>query len=77
MPLPNRRIEVSALYYDARARRLPPGSHIDLSFATIRKALDLPDLPEHDAFHDALAAAMMYLRLTAPGGGLRPGGCGG
>jgi DNA polymerase-3 subunit epsilon len=70
VPLPNRRIEVSALYYDAKARRVPPGSHIDLRFATIRAALDLPELAEHDAFSDALAAAMMYLRLTGPGAGL-------
>jgi DNA polymerase III subunit epsilon len=70
--LPNRRIEVSALYYDAKARRTPPGSHIDLRFATLRQELGLPELPEHDAFNDALAAAMMYLRLTGPGGGLGP-----
>jgi DNA polymerase-3 subunit epsilon len=70
VPLPNRRIEVSALYYDAKARRVPPGSPIDLRFATIRAALDLPELAEHDAFSDALAAAMMYLRLTGPGAGL-------
>ena len=70
VPLPNRRIEVSALYYDAKARRSPPGSHIDLRFATIRAELGLPELAEHDAFNDALAAAMMYLRLIGPGAGL-------
>jgi DNA polymerase-3 subunit epsilon len=69
--LPNRRIEVSTLYYDAKAWRSPHGRHIDLSFAALRADLDLPDLPEHDAFNDALAAAMMYLRLTGPGAGLR------
>lgn len=70
IPLPNRQIEISALYYDAKAKRLPPGSHIDLRFATIRAELDLPEHAEHDAFNDALAAAMMYLRLTGPGAGL-------
>ena len=63
MPLPNRRIEVSALYYDRKTKHLP-GSNVDLRFQAIRADLDLPDLPEHDAFNDALLAAMMYLRLT-------------
>jgi DNA polymerase III subunit epsilon len=67
VPLPNPRIEVSALYYDLKTKRLP-GSHVDLSFQAIRADLDLPDLPEHDAFNDALMAAMMYLRLTGRGG---------
>ena len=66
VPLPNRRIEVSALYYDRKTKRLP-GSNVDLRFQAIRADLDLPDLPEHDAFNDALLAAMMYLRLTGRG----------
>ena len=63
--LPNRRIEVSALYYDRTARR-QPGPAIDLGFASIMRALDLPMRAAHDAFNDALMAAMMYLRLAAP-----------
>jgi DNA polymerase-3 subunit epsilon len=66
VPLPNPRIEVSSLYYDLKTRRLP-GRHVDLGFQAIRADLDLPDLPEHDAFNDALIAAMMYLRLKGPG----------
>jgi DNA polymerase-3 subunit epsilon len=66
VPLPNRRIEVSSLYYDLKTRRLP-GRHVDLGFQAIRADLDLPDLPEHDAFNDALIAAMMYLRLAGSG----------
>jgi DNA polymerase III subunit epsilon len=66
IPLPNRQIEVSALYYDARSRHLPPGSHIDLRFATICRELDLPEHAAHDPFNDALLAAMIYLRLTGP-----------
>jgi DNA polymerase III subunit epsilon len=69
IPLPNRQIEVSALYYDAKARRAPPDSHIDLRFATIREELGLPERAEHDAFNDALLAAMMYLRLRGSGAG--------
>ena len=64
IPLPNRQIEVSALYYDFKQKRLPPGSNIDLRFATIREDLGLPDFPVHDAFNDALLAAMMYRRLA-------------
>jgi DNA polymerase-3 subunit epsilon len=64
--LPNPRLEVSALYYDLKTRRLP-GIHVDLSFQAIRADLDLPDLPEHDAFNDALMAAMTYLRLKGRG----------
>ena len=69
IPLPNRQIEVSALYYDAKARRAPPDSHIDLRFATIREDLGLPEIVEHDAFNDALLAAMMYLRLRGSDAG--------
>jgi DNA polymerase-3 subunit epsilon len=65
VPLPNPRIEISGLYYDMKTRHMP-GRHVDLSFQAIRIDLDLPDLPEHDAFNDALMAAMMYLRLAGP-----------
>ena len=68
-PLPNRRIEVSSLYYDWRARQVEPGGNIDLRFETIRQRLDLPRRATHDAFNDALLTAMMYLRLK---GGWRP-----
>ena len=67
--LPNRRIEVSSLYYDWQARQVPPGANIDLRFETIRQRLDLPRRAAHDAFNDALLTAMMYLRLK---GGWRP-----
>ncbi|MDX6750868.1 3'-5' exonuclease [Geminicoccaceae bacterium 1502E] len=75
--LPNRRVEVSRLYYDWRSRQLPQGANIDLGFETIRRTLDLPPHAAHDASGDALMAAMMYLRLkgnwTPPGGsGNRP-----
>ena len=69
IPLPNRQLEISALYYDFKRKRLPPDSHIDLRFGTIREDLALPELDRHDAFNDALLAAMMYLRLA----GSRPG----
>lgn len=63
IPLPNRQIEVSRLYYDWLAPRLPPGANVDLRFEAIREKLDLPRRAAHDAFNDALLAAMVYLRL--------------
>jgi len=61
--LPNPRIEVSKLYYERKYGDAPPNTSIDLSFATILKDLNIPALPEHDAFNDALMTAMMYVAL--------------
>lgn len=68
--LPNRAIEVSALYYDHIMRErlsrdaLYTGT-VDLGFARILAALDLPALPAHDALNDALMTGLIYLKLTA------------
>jgi DNA polymerase-3 subunit epsilon len=61
--LPNRRIEVSSLYYDRKYGKAPPGTAVDLRFAAIRRELGIPDLGQHDAFADALMAAMMWVEL--------------
>jgi DNA polymerase-3 subunit epsilon len=61
--LPNKLIEVSKLYYERKYGDAPPGTAIDLSFATIVRDLDLPMLDQHDAFNDALMTAMMFLKL--------------
>jgi DNA polymerase-3 subunit epsilon len=61
--LPNRRFDVSGLYYDRKFGNAPPGTRIDLSLASIRSDLQLPVLPQHDAFNDALSAAEMYVIL--------------
>jgi DNA polymerase-3 subunit epsilon len=71
--LPNRAIEVSALYYDRvmRDRSVRDPLHtgtVDLSFARILAELDLPALPAHDALNDALMTGLAYLKLTQPGG---------
>ena len=60
--LPNKKEEVSALYYDKKICTIPQG-HIDLRFDTILKELDLPKLQAHDALNDAVMTAMMYLKL--------------
>jgi DNA polymerase III subunit epsilon len=62
--LPNRRIEVSGLYYERKYGDAPPGAQIDLRFAAILADLGLPTLDQHDAFSDALMTAMMYVALA-------------
>ncbi|MBF0611111.1 MAG: 3'-5' exonuclease [Magnetococcales bacterium] len=63
--LPNRRIEVSEVYYrhklDLTSMATP---YVDLSFEAIRRDLGVPLLDPHDAMGDALMTAMMYIRLS-------------
>ena len=61
--LPNRRIDVSALYYERKYGDAPPGAQVDLSFASLLADLDLPMLDQHDAYSDALMTAMAYVAL--------------
>ena len=61
--LPNRRIEISAIYYALKYRHAPQGTKHDLRFAAILSDLGLPALEQHDAFNDALMTAMMYVQL--------------
>ncbi len=60
--LPNKREEVSAIYFDKKIARIPQGN-IDLRFDTILEDLNLPRLQAHDALNDAIMTAMMYLKL--------------
>lgn len=61
--LPNPRIEVSGLYYDRKYGDAPPGSHIDLGFASIALDLGLQLIDQHDALADATSTALMYVML--------------
>ena len=61
--LPNRRIEVSELYYERKFGNAPPGTEVDLRFATLLRDLGIPQLEQHIAFNDALMAAMAWLQL--------------
>ena len=61
--LPNRRIEVSKLYYERKYGDAPANTVVDLSFASMLKDLGVPSLAQHDAFNDALMTAMMYVVL--------------
>ncbi len=60
--LPNKVLEVSAIYHDYKIEKIPQ-SHIDLRFDTIMKDLDIPTMGKHDAFNDAIMTSMMFLAL--------------
>lgn len=67
MGLPQPKIEVSAMYFDYKNRRLPPHlkgvTNIDLRFATLMEDLALPQRDAHDAVNDAVMAAMAFVKL--------------
>ena len=64
--LPNKKKEVSAIYYDKKIAAIPQGN-IDLRFDTILDDLSLPKLQAHDALNDAVMTAMIYLKLKHAG----------
>src|SRR5262245_11032014 len=64
--LPQRKLEVSAMYYDYKNRLLPAherGRMIDLRFATMMTELGLPLREAHDALNDAVMAALAFVKL--------------
>lgn len=61
--LPQPKIEVSALYHAQETKNKYYDYQVDLKMASMVKALDIPDLPRHDALNDAINVAMMYLAL--------------
>ncbi len=66
--LPQRKIEVSAMYYDHKNRQLPAherGGTIDLRFATMMGDLGLPLRDAHDALNDAVMAGLAFVKLRA------------
>ena len=65
-PLPNRGIDVSALYYARRVRGRPVSGPDDLRFETIRRDLGLPALSGRSALSHAVLAGLMYLKLSTP-----------
>lgn len=64
IPLPNRRIDVSELYYSSRTR-VPGKSAVDLRLDSILNALGLPERTSPGAYGTAVAVAMAYVRLRA------------
>lgn len=63
--LPNRQIEVSAIFYQQEMRQKYYDMVVDLRMANMIKTLKIPDLPRHDALNDSINVAMMYLALQA------------
>jgi len=61
--LPNKRFEVSAMYYDKMIKKYQSGN-IDLRFDIIMNRLGLPRLGKHDAINDVIMTAMIFLKLT-------------
>ena len=62
-PLSNSLVEVCHLYHH-KLERLLPNAYYDLSIDAISRHLDLPQAKRHDALEDAIAAALIYVRLT-------------
>ena len=60
--LPNKALEVSAIYHDYKMEIIPQG-HIDLRFNTIMDELKIPNFGKHDAFNDALMTSMIFVKL--------------
>jgi len=67
--LPQRKIEVSAMFYEYKNRSLPPlergNRPIDLRFATLMSELDLPLREAHDALNDAVMAGLAFVKLRS------------
>jgi DNA polymerase-3 subunit epsilon len=60
--LPNKALEVSAIYHDYKIDLIPQG-YIDLRFNTIMEDLKIPSLGKHDAYNDALMTSMIFIKL--------------
>lgn len=60
--LPNKALEVSAIYYDYKIEKIPQGN-IDLRFNTIMEELKIPTLGKHDAYNDAIMTSMIFIKL--------------
>lgn len=64
--LPHPQIEVSGMYYQyamQKYKRSCIEPNIDLSFDTILKSLEIPNLGQHDAFSDALMTSLIFVKL--------------
>ena len=60
--LPNKAMEVSAIYHDYKIERIPQ-SNIDLRFDTIMEDLEIPTMGKHDAYNDAIMTALIFIKL--------------
>jgi DNA polymerase-3 subunit epsilon len=60
--LPNKKIEISGLYFNKKIELIPQGN-IDLRFDTILRDLKVPNMGQHNAVNDAIMTAMIYIKL--------------
>ena len=60
--LPNKALEVSAIYYDYKIERIPQGN-IDLRINTIMNELKIPSLGKHDAYNDAIMTSLIFIKI--------------
>lgn len=72
--LPQDTIEVSSLYYAWEFGRLPPykqqdNVEIDLRFASMLEALELPRRESHDTLNKTVMTALAFLKLKELGAG--------
>ncbi|HYD32319.1 MAG TPA: hypothetical protein VEB64_15865 [Azospirillaceae bacterium] len=63
--LPNPQVEVSGLYYD-RKIKTSTKSTVDLRLDSVLRDLDLPPRRISTPFNDALASALIYLKIQVP-----------
>lgn len=64
IPLPNKKIEVSGMYYDYKIGTIPQG-FVDLRFDSILKGLKIPSFGKHDALNDAIMTGLIFLKLKS------------
>ncbi|MFN3977321.1 MAG: 3'-5' exonuclease [Sulfurihydrogenibium azorense] len=64
IPLPNKKIEVSGMYYDYKIGTIPQG-FVDLRFDSILKGLKIPSFGKHDALNDAIMTGFIFLKLKS------------
>jgi len=62
--LPNKRYEVSGMYYDKMIKKYQNGN-IDLRFDVMMDKLGLPRLGKHDAINDVIMTSMIFLKLRS------------
>ncbi|MBF0159131.1 MAG: 3'-5' exonuclease [Magnetococcales bacterium] len=67
IPLPNRLLDVSSLYYSYKTSRSWHAHDIDLSFKAICRELGIPAFDPHDPLGKAAMIALMYVRLSHGG----------
>ena len=60
--LPNKILEVSAIYYDYKIEKIPQ-ANIDLRFNTIMEELKIQSLGKHDAYNDAIMTSLIFIKL--------------